>query len=130
MDFVMSIASSVISCSRFAHRFHQAGSEHSVEQPEIVKKGYLYKLSSWRHWKRRWFILDVKYLSYYESPSDRTPLNRVLLKELSISKADPAALAQYEKEHLIIVDIKSSDRFELHLLLLLLLLFFFFIFYH
>lgn len=68
----------------------------------------------------------MKYLSYYESPSDRTPLNRVLLKELSISKADPAALAQYEKEHLIIVDIKSSDRFELHLLLLLLLLFFFF----
>ncbi|KAI7796906.1 pleckstrin homology domain-containing family A member 1 isoform X3 [Triplophysa rosa] len=56
----------------------------SNQDQTVIKAGYCVKQGAvMRNWKRRYFILDDKNLSYFKSDMEREPLRLILLKEIN-----------------------------------------------
>ena len=51
-----------------------------------TKKGYMRKLGNWvKNWKKRWFVLEHGYLSYYKDMSSPAPIARICLMDYSVN---------------------------------------------
>ncbi|XP_056626871.1 pleckstrin homology domain-containing family A member 1 isoform X2 [Triplophysa dalaica] len=56
----------------------------SYQDQSVIKAGYCVKQGAvMRNWKRRYFILDDKNLSYFKSDMEREPLRPIPLKEIN-----------------------------------------------